>query len=241
MKFLIPIVLITFSYSLSHAQQTFEFNEDQYDKIVIVHASGKINVKNTTSPGTSVLQTKNSVSSKDCESSFEIKDRVLNITTEKKIFVIKSDCTQSFDFLVSESKKIDVSLGVGDINFIGFYSAIAADLGSGHINVQGKVSNLDLDVASGSVTVSGLDGYGKITLLSGNLDVKYDSPKKKFNQLFVNKSVGNTTIQIPKGSKAESRLKTLIGEISNTIKPSRKGQFYFSVQTNVGDILMNTY
>lgn len=241
MKSVLILLLITLSYFSTYAQQTFEFNEDLYDKIVIIHASGKINIKNTTSPGTSVLQTMNSVSSRDCESSFEIKDRVLRITTEKKIFVIKSDCTQSFDFLVSENKKLEVSLGVGDINFIGFYTEIAADLGSGHINIQGKVSNLDLDVASGSVTVAGLDGYGKITLLSGNLDVKYDSPKKKFNQLFVNKSVGNTTIQIPKGSKAESRLKTLVGQVSNTIKPSRKGQFYFSVQTNVGDILMNTY
>jgi hypothetical protein len=241
MKSYIILLLITLSYFQTHAQQTFEFNEDQFDKIIIVHASGKINIKNTTVPRTSALITKNAVSSKDCESSFEIKDRVLKITTEKKIFVIKSDCTQNFDFFVSANKKLEVSLGVGDINFTGLYNEIAADLGSGQINVQGKVSNLDLDVAAGSVTVAGLDGYGKITLLSGNLDIKYDSPKKKFNQLFVNKSVGNTTIQIPKGSKAESRLKTLMGQISNTIKPSRKGQFYFSVQTNVGDILMNTY
>lgn len=237
--FLVAFVLL-FGF-ISLAQQTFEFDETKFDKVVVLHASGKLNIKSSAMPGRASLETLNAVSKNDCESFYEIKNRVLKITTEKKIFVIKSDCTQSFNLNIPENKNVDISLGVGDINLYGLYNKIAADLGSGHVTVQGKVSNLDLDVAAGSVTVSGLDGYGKITLLSGNLDVTYKEPKKKFNQLFVSKSAGNTTIQIPKGAKAESRLKTLMGQISNTIKPSNRGQFYFSVQTNVGDILMNTY
>lgn len=241
MKTILLLVVSVFCGLNSFAQQTFEFDETMFDSVVVLHASGKLNVNSSAMPGRASLETLNSVSKNDCESFYEIKNRVLTITTEKKIFVIKSNCTQNFNLNIPENKNVDISLGVGDINFYGLFNKIAADLGSGHVKVQGKVSNLDLDVAAGSVTVSGLDGYGKITLLSGNLDVKYKEPKKKFNQLFVSKSAGNTTIQIPKGAKAESRLKTLMGQISNTIKPSDRGQFYFSVTTNVGDILMNTY
>ncbi len=234
------LILFCIHFSIQ-AQQVFDFDESLFDNVLITHASGKLHIQNLEAPGFAQLKTLNAVSNKDCDSYYEIKNRTLTITTEKKLFVLKSDCTQAFIFRISHNKKIAISLGVGDIHFHGLFSTIAADLGSGHISVQGKVANLDLNVATGSVAVSGLDGYGKITLLSGDLDIKYKAPKKKFNQLFVSKSKGNTSIQIPKGSKAESKLKTLFGEISNSVSPSRKGQFYFSVQTKVGDIQMNNY
>lgn len=221
--------------------EQFNFDPSAFDKVSITHASGQINVKNAEVVETAHLNIQKGVSDKDCETSYEIIDRVLHLKTEKKLFVIKSECSQDLELFVSKDKAVKVSLGVGSINFSGLFPSLEADLGSGEIVVKGKVANLDLDVATGSVSVSGLDGYGKITLLSGNLDVKYDTPKKKFNQLFVSKSVGNTSIQIPEGTKAESKFKTLMGHISDSTKSSTKGEFYFSVKTNVGDILMDTY
>lgn len=236
-------LLFPFVYSLTVNAQSEQYNFDPalFDKVVITHASGKINVNNSEKAELAHLNTHEVVSKDECETTYEVKDRTLYLTTEKKIFAIKSECAQDINFSVPLDKDVKVSLGVGQINFAGYFPSIEADLGSGNINVRGKVANLDLDVAAGSVTVSGLDGYGKIMLLSGNLDVKYDQPKNKLNQLFVSKSVGNTKISVPKGVKAESNLKTRMGKVSNTVIPSDKGEFYFSVKTNVGDIRMDTY
>lgn len=236
-------LLFPFVYSATVNAQTEQYNFDPtlFDKVVITHASGQIHVDNSDSSDLAHLNTFKSVSKAECETVYEVKDRTLYLTTEKKIFAIKSECAQDLNFSVPLDKDVKVSLGVGQINFSGYFPSIEADLGSGDISVKGKVANLDLDVAAGSVTVSGLDGYGKIMLLSGNLDVKYDQPKNKLNQLFVSKSVGNTKISVPKGVKAESSLKTKVGKILNEVLPSNKGEFYFSVKTNVGDIRMDTY
>jgi hypothetical protein len=240
-KLLVSNCILFLACSAFAEPEQFNFDPNDFDKVSITHASGQIHIQNPELTDSAHLNIEKGVSNHDCETSYEIIDRVLYLKTEKKLFVIKSECSQDLDLFVSKDKSVKVSLGVGSIHFSGLFPSLQADLGSGDISVRGKVSNLDLDVASGSVSVSGLDGYGKITLLSGNLDVKYDAPKKKFNQLFVSKSVGNTSIQIPKGTKAESKLKTLLGQISNGTNPSPKGEFYFSVKTNVGDILMNTY
>lgn len=237
----ILFLLVVVPFQFIQAQNEFKFNSDDFDKVVIKHASGQIDIKSSELDKDVLLNTRSAVSASDCDSNFEVKDRTLYLTTEKKIFVIKSDCTQDFEFFLPTNKKVSVSLGMGSIHFSGLFPALKADLGSGEITVRGKVSSLDLNVAMGSVSVSGLDGYGKITLLSGDLDIKYKEPEKKFNQLFISKTAGNTSIQVPKGIKAESKLKTLIGNISNTVKSSPESQMYISVNTNAGDISMDSY
>ncbi len=222
--------------------QILQFKNADFDRILITHASGELNISNLEQNEDSKLEVVDQISIKDCETKYVIENRALIISTEKKVFVIKNECKQNLNVSLPNNKPLSVSLGTGVIKIKGVFPSVEANLGSGEVNIQGKVSKLDLDVASGSVTVSGLDGYGKITLLSGDLDIKYSKKtKKNFNQLFVSKSVGNTRIQLPKGTKAESKLKTLLGQISNDIQQSETGKFYFSVKTNVGDIWMDTY
>ncbi len=222
--------------------KSLSFDSEKFDKVVMLQASGMLKIINSTEAKITKLDILNEVSSEDCNVEYKIEKKTLFISTEKKIFVIKNNCTQDLNFHLPENKKIVISLGTGVVNAKGIFPSLDVNLGSGEVNIQGKVSKLNLDVASGAVTVSGLDGYGKITLLSGDLDIKYDKKAEgKFNQLHVSKSVGNTRIQVPKGAKTESKLKTLFGQISNQTTESDTGKFYFSVQTNVGDITMDTY
>lgn len=227
--------------TLPETQLGHVFDDNLYDSIMITHASGQLQIMNSMDYEKSKIEVLNEVSKKDCEFEYKIKNKILHINTGKKIFVVKNDCDQNLKLSIPKTKKINVSLGTGILNIIGIFPLVKASLGFGDVNIQGEISKLDLDVASGSVTVSGLEGYGKITLLSGDLDVEYDEQTKtKFNQLHVSKSVGNTRIKIPKGATAESKLKTLLGKISNNIVSSDSGKFYFSVKTNVGDIKMET-
>lgn len=221
---------------------TLNFDGDKFDNIIVVHASGSLKITNSDDTTVAKLDVLNEVSSEECETNYKIENKTLVVSTEKKIFVIKNNCTQDLNLHLPIDKKINISLGTGKVITKGIFPQLDVDLGSGEVNIQGKVSKLNLDVASGSVTVSGLDGYGKITLLSGDLDIKYNKKiEGKFNQLHVSKSVGNTRIQIPKGAKTESKLKTLFGQIYNRTTKSNTGKFYFSVSTNVGDITMDTY
>ena len=222
--------------------RSLSFKSDSFEKVEMLHASGLLQITNSLETNIAKLDILNEVSLEYCEVEYKIVNKTLYISTEKKIFVIKNNCTQNLNFYLQENKKIAVSLGTGIVKVKGVFPSLDLNLGSGEVNIQGKVSKLNLDVASGSVTVSGLDGYGKITLLSGDLDIKYDKKAEgKFNQLHVSKSVGNTRIQVPKGARTESKLKTLFGHITNQTTESDTGKFYFSVQTNVGDITMDTY
>lgn len=230
------ILLILLNSQLALAEFMYQIPTSKFDSVKIVQTTGQVKVVNSLVKETAYLNLSNKLPSSDCVSKFEIKDRVLYISNEKKLFVIKSDCSQKVELLVHPSKLVNISMGLGEIEVIGEHRAISADLGSGQIDIAGHVNKLDLNVGAGNVNVKGLDGYGSITLLSGDLNIEYEDTKEKLNQLFISKSVGNTKIKLPKGAKAESVLKTLLGNVSNSTQKSKTGEFFVSVKTNLGDI-----